>query len=143
LSERSARVLLIALSVVGLLISVYLTWVHFRGVAPLCLTGSGGCERVQTSPYAIIFGLPIATLGLGAYVGLLAAALLRGEIGVFFGLFVTLVGTLFSAYLTWLELFVIHAICQYCVASAILMMASLVLAIVRFRQLRADPKRPG
>jgi uncharacterized membrane protein len=134
LSERSVRTLLIVLSVVGLLISAYLTWVHFRGVAPLCLTGSGGCERVQTNPYAVIFGLPVATLGLGAYTGLLASALLKGEVGVLSGLFVTLVGVLFSAYLTWLELFVIHAICQYCVLSAILMAASLILVVVRTKR---------
>ncbi len=134
MSERSIRVLLAAVSVVGLLISAYLTWVHLLGVSPICLAGSGGCEAVQSSRYAEILGIPVATLGLAGYVGLLSSALLRGEIGVLFGLFVALVGTLFSLYLTWLELFVIYAICQYCVASAILMVASLVLAVARVRQ---------
>jgi uncharacterized membrane protein len=136
LNERSIRVLLAVLSVVGLLVSAYLTWVHLRGVAPVCLAGSGGCETVQASRYAEILGVPVAALGLAAYAGLLFSVLLRGEVGVLLGLFVALVGVLFSAYLTWLELFVIHAICQYCVLSAILMVASLTLALVRARQLK-------
>jgi uncharacterized membrane protein len=132
-SERSARVLLTALSVAGLLMSAYLTWVHFLGVSPVCLAGSGGCEAVQTSRYAEILGVPVAVLGIAGYTGLLFSALLRGESGVLLGLFVALVSVLFSAYLTWLELFVIHAICQWCVASAILMMASFLLTVIRVR----------
>jgi uncharacterized membrane protein len=115
-----------ALAVVGLLISGYLTWVHYAGVAPVCVGGSGGCETVQTSSYAMIFGVPVAALGLVGYTGLFLAALLRGEAGVYLGLLVALVGTLFSAYLTYLELFVIHAICEWCVASAVLMVAALI-----------------
>jgi uncharacterized membrane protein len=130
-SEQSTRILLAALSVAGLLMSAYLTWVHFLGVSPICLTGSGGCEAVQTSRYAEIFGVPVAMLGLAGYAGLLLSALLRGESGALLGLFVALVSVLFSAYLTWLELFVIHAICQWCVTSAILMVASFLLAAVR------------
>ena len=136
MNERSVRVLLVVLSVVGLLLSAYLTWTHFSGVAPVCLVGSGGCETVQTSRYAAILGIPVATLGLVGYAGRLTSALLRDEVGVFLGLFVALVGAIFSAYLTWLELFVIHAICQYCVTSAILMVAALFLTAVRVGQLK-------
>jgi uncharacterized membrane protein len=133
MSERSARVLLAALSVVGFLISVYLTWVHFLGVSPVCLAGSGGCEAVQTSRYAEILGVPVAVLGIASYAGLLFSALLGGERGVLLGLFISLVSVLFSFYLTWLELFVIHAICQWCVVSAVLMTASFLLTVVRVR----------
>jgi uncharacterized membrane protein len=121
------------LAATGLLMSAYLTWVHFRGLTPICFSGSGGCETVQASRYSEILGVPVATLGLAAYAGLLSF-LLRGEVGVLFGLFVALVGALFSAYLTWLELFVIHAICQWCVTSAVLMAASLVLTVIRARR---------
>ena len=134
MSEQSTRILLAALSVAGLLMSAYLTWVHFLGVSPICLTGSGGCEAVQTSRYAEIFGVPVAVLGLAGYAGLLLSALLRGESGALLGLFVALVSVLFSAYLTWLELFVIHAICQWCVTSAILMAASFLLTAARVRR---------
>ena len=133
MSERSPRVLLAVLSILGLLMSAYLTWVHLAGVAPICLAGSGGCEAVQTSRYAEIVGVPVAVLGIAGYAGLLFSAWLKGEVGVLLGLFVALVSVLFSGYLTWLELFVIHAICQWCVASAILMTASFLLAVIRIR----------
>ena len=141
MSERSTRVLLVVLAVAGLFMSAYLTWVHLRGVAPVCLAGSGGCEAVQASRYAEILGVPVATLGMGGYAGMLLSALLRGEGGVLLGLFVSLVSVLFSAYLTWLELFVIYAICQWCVTSAILMTASFVLTLVRVRHLRAKQSK--
>jgi len=115
-----------ALAVVGLLISSYLTWVHYAGVPPVCVEGSGACESVQTSSYATIFGVPVPAIGLVGYSGLLLSAFLRGEAGVYLGLLVALVGTLFSAYLTYLELFVIHAICEWCVASAALMVGALI-----------------
>jgi uncharacterized membrane protein len=122
------RVLLGALAVVGLLISAYLSWVHYMGVVPVCVGGSGGCETVQTSSYATIFGVPVAVLGLVGYAGLLFSALLGGEAGVYLAFLIALVGTLFSAYLTYLEVYVIHAICQWCLASAALMVAAFLCA---------------
>ena len=120
------RVLLRTLAVVGLLISAYLTWVHYAGVAPLCVGGSGGCETVQSSSYATILGVPVAVVGLVGYSGLLLSASLRDEVGIYLGFLVALVGALFSAYLTYLELFVIHAICEWCVASAAVIVAALI-----------------
>ena len=133
--QRGLRFVLGALAVVGFLISAYLTWTHFLGVAPVCISGSGGCETVQSSRYAAIFGVPVAALGIVAYAGLLFSAVLRGEAGVYLGFLVALVGTLFSAYLTYLEVFVIHAICEWCVASAAIMVGALVCAMLRYRQL--------
>ena len=127
---RTPRITLGALAVVGLLISAYLTWVHYAGVAPVCVGGSGGCETVQASSYATLLGVPVAALGLVGYSGLLLSAFLRGGAGAYLGLLVALVGTLFSAYLTYLELFVIHAICEWCVASATIMVAALICAAV-------------
>jgi uncharacterized membrane protein len=123
-----ARRILGTLAVVGLLISAYLTWVHYMGVAPVCVGGGGGCQSVQSSSYATICGIPVAMIGLVGYSGLLFSASLRGEVGVYLGFLVALVGTLFSAYLTYLELFVIHAICEWCVASAVLMVSALICA---------------
>jgi uncharacterized membrane protein len=137
-SERSVRIVLAVLAVAGLCMSAYLTWVHLRGVAPVCLAGGGGCETVQSSRYAEILGVPVAALGLGGYAGLLLAALLRGEAGALLGLFVTLVSVLFSAYLTYLELFVIYAICQWCVSSAALMTAAFVFCVIRIGRLRKN-----
>jgi uncharacterized membrane protein len=122
------RIVLGALAVVGILISAYLTWVHYMGVAPVCVGGSGGCETVQSSSYATILGVPVAVVGLVGYSSLLFSASLRGEIGVYLGFLVSLVGAFFSAYLTYLEIFVIHAICEWCLASAALMGAALLCA---------------
>jgi uncharacterized membrane protein len=122
------------LAVAGVLISAYLTWSHLRGVAPVCVGGSGGCETVQTSRYSEILGVPVALLGVVAYAGLLLSAAIKGEKAVLLGLFVALVGTLFNAYLTYLELFVIQAICQWCVANAAIMLAALPLTALRTRR---------
>ena len=115
MSERSTRVLIIVLVVLGLLMSAYLTWVHLLGLSLVCLAGNGDCETVQSSRYAEILGVPVAALGVGGYAVLLLSAVLRGEGGALLGLFVTLISVIFSAYLTYLELFVIYAICQWCV----------------------------
>src|SRR5215211_1549340 len=132
------RVVLGVLAAAGLLISAYLTRVHFAGVAPVCVGGSGGCETVQSSRYAEILGVPVSVLGLGGYASLLFSAMLRGEVGVYLGFLIALVGTLFSAYLTYLEVFVIHAVCQWCVASATVMVAALICAALeaRFQEAR-------
>jgi uncharacterized membrane protein len=137
--RRGLRFVIGALAVLGLLISGYLSWVHYAGVAPVCIGGSGGCQSVQASSYATIFGVPVAALGLVSYSGLLLAALLRGEAGVYLGLLVALVGTLFSIYLTYLEVFVIHAICEWCVASAALMVGALICSAFEAWRLTKAP----
>jgi len=122
------RVALLALAVLGALISAYLTWTHFAGLTPVC-TGSGeGCETVQSSRYASVLGIPVALLGLIAYGGLIFSTALWRETGIYLGFLISLVGTLFSAYLTYLEIFVIGALCQWCLASAAIMVAALVCA---------------
>src|SRR5215211_822617 len=124
MSDRGLRLLLAALSIAGLMISAYLTWTHVQGVVPACVGDSSGCATVQASRYSAILGVLVAALGLAGYAGLLLSALLKGEIGVFF-----------SAYLTWPELFVIRAICQWCLASAALMAGSLLLVALRGRRI--------
>jgi uncharacterized membrane protein len=128
------RALPTLLAVVGALISAYLTWSYLQGIAPVCVGGSSGCETVQTSRYAEILGVPVASLGFLAYACLLGSALIQDERAALFGLFVALAGTLFSAYLTYVELFVIQAFCQWCVANAALMVASLLLTALRLKR---------
>lgn len=131
------------LSVAGLLISIYLTWAYLIDVSPIC-GPSGGCSLVQHSPYAWIGGIPIPMLGAVAYSGLIALGILalRWEarrdlfLLAFFG--GSLVGLLFSGYLTYLEFFVIHAICKWCVGSAIVMVLVFILALVAYRQAQAE-----
>lgn len=129
--DRTLRAVLGGLATLGLLVSAYLTWVHFAGLEPVCAAGSHGCQTVQASRYATVLSVPVAVLGLAGYFGLLLAAVSRGEAGAYLGLLVALVGTLFSAYLTYLEVFVIGAVCQWCVASAAIMAAALACAALR------------
>ncbi len=135
--ERDGRILravLGGLAGAGMLISAYLTWAHFAGVDPVCVAGSHGCQTVQASRYATVLSVPVSVLGLAAYAGLMLA-LWKGEVGAYLGLLVALIGTLFSAYLTYLEVFVIGAICHWCVASAAIMAAALPCAVLRVAQL--------
>ncbi len=119
------------LGVLGAAIAAYLVWVHYRGLDPVCVGGGGGCERVQSSDYAELGGVPVAVVGLAGYVAIVAAMAVRGEAGRLLGAFLALVGFGFSAYLTYLEIFVIEAICQWCVASAVVMTALLGVALAR------------
>jgi uncharacterized membrane protein len=141
-SERTARLLLAALALAGVAVAGYLTWVHFDGSDPVCLAGGGGCSVVQDSEYAELAGVPVPLIGLFGYLTVLLAAALPGDLGRFGGLFAGIVGFCFSLYLTWLELFEIEAICQWCVVSAVLMTLILLLAAWRAWRFGASPGPP-
>jgi uncharacterized membrane protein len=128
------RLHLAALAVAGLGICVagYLTYVHYAGLEPFCAGGGHGCERVQSSTYAKLGGVPVAVLGLGGYLAIAAALLAPGERARLAAAALAVVGAGFSGYLTYLELFVIDAICQWCVASAVLLTLLAVLTAWRF-----------
>lgn len=128
---RALRATLGVLAIAGFSISLYLTWVHLAGVEPVCVAGGDGCQVVQSSRYAAVLGVPVPMLGLAGYASLLVAAGLRGGAGAYLGLLVALVGTLFSAYLTYLEIFVIGAVCKWCVTSAAIMAVALLCASLR------------
>jgi uncharacterized membrane protein len=131
LSERNLRIAAAILALVGLGVATYIAIAESGGGAPKCLAGGGGCETVANSKYSHLAGINVAVLGIFGYVLLLAAAIVPGDYGRFGGFLTALVGFGFSAYLTYLELFVIDAICQWCVASAILMALSLAVAATR------------
>jgi uncharacterized membrane protein len=114
------------LALLGLAISAYLTWVHYADVEPIC-TGISDCERVQTSDYAELAGIPVAVIGVVGYAAVLVSLRFRVELTAL----LAYVAVGFSAYLTWAELFEIDAICQWCVASAAITVVIAVLATVR------------
>jgi uncharacterized membrane protein len=120
-----------ALSLVGIAVAGYLTWIHYAGLDPVCVGGGGGCERVQTSPWAELAGVPVALLGLLAYATILASLALPEQTGRSLAAFVSLVGFGFSAWLTYVELVEIDAVCQWCVVSAILMTVLAVVSVAR------------
>ena len=130
----------VVIAIAGMLVAIYLTIIDYTGVEPYC-AGYGGCNTVQSSEYAFIGPVPVALLGVLGYLALLALRLARGRVGpeledylpllAFGG---SLIGLLYSAYLTYLEAFVILAWCLWCIASALLMTAYFVLAVLDWRR---------
>ncbi|HEY7031354.1 MAG TPA: vitamin K epoxide reductase family protein [Thermomicrobiales bacterium] len=124
----------LVLAVAGTGVAAYLTSVHYDDALLLC--GVGNCETVQQSKYAEIAGIPVALLGLLMYLALAALGLLRWRrpdvrpAATTLAFAVALAGTIYAAYLTYLEIWVIDAICQWCVTSAILTLGILVVESV-------------
>ncbi|MFL5887158.1 MAG: vitamin K epoxide reductase family protein [Thermoleophilaceae bacterium] len=139
--ERRLLVAIAVLAALGVAIAGYLTYVHYADVKVLCVAGGGGCEKVQASTYAKLAGVPVALLGLIAYLALLGSLLIRSDAGRFAGALIALTGLGFSAYLTYREVFTIKAICQWCVASAVVMTLLAVLTTVRL--MRAEQNAFG
>jgi uncharacterized membrane protein len=130
-SARGLRIATGVLALIGVGIAGYLTWVHYAGLQPFCVGGGGGCERVQTSRWAELGGIPVAVLGLGGYLLLLATLALPDDPGRSAAAFIALVGVGFSAWLTYVELEKIDAVCQWCVASAAVMTLLAVVSVIR------------
>jgi uncharacterized membrane protein len=126
----------LAVTAVGLGIAGYLTVVHYTGAEPVCAL-SHGCETVQKSRYAELAGVPVALLGLLGYLGILAALARDGEQGRTAAAFLSMAGFGFSAWLTYTEVAKLHAICPWCVASAICM--TLLAGLSAARLLAAPP----
>jgi uncharacterized membrane protein len=120
------------LAVAGIAVAGYLSFIEAANATPLC-GPVGDCGSVQNSKYAILFGiLPIGILGLAGYVAIIVtwlaamfgpASLKKMAVLALWGL--SIFGVLFSAYLTFLEPFVIGATCMWCISSAVLMILSL------------------
>jgi uncharacterized membrane protein len=129
-----------ALSLAGILVSAYL-FLYKHGAIGALACGDGGCETVQLSRYASFLGVDVALIGLLGYAVLLGLSLLglqpawqgRGTVGTLLTAF-SGVGVGFAVYLTYLELFVIHAICRWCVASAVIITLIFVLALLDRRR---------
>jgi uncharacterized membrane protein len=116
-------------AVIGGAIAAYLTYVHYSHTAPICV--NGGCETVQKSKYAELDGVPVALLGLIAYVALIATTFVRGILPVFASVLIAFVGVAFSGYLLWAQLGPIGAICQWCIGNDVVIAVVAVLCVVR------------
>jgi len=135
LNDRTLRLAAAAFAVAGIAVAGYLTWAHYAGSAVACIAG-GGCETVQGSQYAVIAGLPVAVLGLVAYSAILALIAWDAPIARLSAATIAFVGLLFSAYLLTLQLFVIDAICIWCLANDMLIAPGLaVLTGLRLRSI--------
>lgn len=134
------------LAAAGIVVAGYLAYVETQAVAPLC-GPVGDCATVQTSAYSKLFGIPVGIIGIAGYVAILGAWF-AGRNGnaaartLLLGM--TVIGVVYSIYLTWLELFVIHAVCMWCISSAVIMTLLLLAAALWLAQLwTAEPDVPG
>ncbi len=141
MSNRALKITLTVLCVVGLGVASYLTYVHYAGIKPACTAGES-CTKVQTSVYSKLAGVPVALIGLLGYIAILGSLLApEGENSRLATMALTLVGFGFSAYLTYRELFSIHAVCEWCASSAVILTVMMCLSVWRF--LRGEPAAAG
>jgi uncharacterized membrane protein len=142
MSARALRITLIVLTLLGLAVASYVTYVHYAGIKPACTAGES-CTKVQTSRYSELAGVPVALIGLIGYVAILATLLApEGENTRFALAALTVGGFAFSAYLTYRELFSIHAICEECASSAVIMTIMMCLSVWRFLRGEVTPGAP-
>ena len=132
----------VVLSFVGLANSFYLVQAHISG-EPLNCSILNGCNVVAASPYSIVLGVPLASWGVLFYFGIfvVAATMLMVRVRVLshFFVFVTGLGFLASLYFTYLQVYVIKAVCMYCVLSAILATVLLLIALLIIRMPKEKP----
>ncbi len=139
---------MLGLAVLGFLDAGYLTVEHFLNRVPPCSI-TNGCEKVTTSSYSLIFGvLPMSLMGALYYLAVIVALILyldlRRQLIVKWTARFTAVGFVFSLYLVYLQLFVIKAICQYCMLSALSSTGLFVVGLLVLRSLRlGEPAKPS
>jgi uncharacterized membrane protein len=141
-SGNFSKITSIVLACLGILDATYLLIYKLTSNNAMCL-GNGGCHDVNFSTYSQIAGIPVSLLGLLAYMVMAILLLMEtrfnftrdnGPLAIF-GM--SLSGTAYSVYLTWIELYVIHRVCPFCVASAIIILLIFILSIVRLVQQNA------
>jgi len=120
-TEATLRRIIAFVATLGVGVAAYITIAEAGGGAPACVTGGGGCAAVADSPYSELLGVNVAIFGIIGYVLLLATAFSASDLARFSGFVFSLGGFGYSIYLTYLEIYEIEAICQWCVASAVLM----------------------
>jgi len=130
-TERRIRIASAVLAVAGAIVAAYLLSVRWTDTTLACATG--GCETVQSSRYAEVFGVPVAALGVGGYLALLAASLGRGEAARVAGATLALGAAAFGGYLLYVQVEVIGAVCDWCLASDGLTTGLAVLALLRLK----------
>ena len=126
----------LALTVIGLAVSIYMTIYKLTDNSSMCL-GSGDCSVVNASKYSEVNNIPVAVIGIVGYAAILAILLLERRPGYFeenaillvFGLALT--GFLFTAYLVYVEIFLLNAFCPFCITSQIAMTLIFILSMIR------------
>ncbi len=134
----------IVITLIGLAVSIYMTVYKLTDNDNMCI-GSGECKTVNSSPYAEVYGIPVAAFGVGGYLAILLVLILEKKGGAFFKQNATminfglgLIGFLFTLYLIYLEIFVIKALCPFCVASQVAMTLLFIILVIRLVQQPLD-----
>lgn len=131
------QIIVLIATLLGLMDAGYLSIVKLMNAAPYCTPGLGDCLTVSLSQWAYLAGIPIAYLGFLTYAAILFLVLFGKKIKFlephlpYLMFFISLIGFLFSIYLTYIEAFVLHAFCQWCVLSAILMTVIFVTSVIK------------
>jgi uncharacterized membrane protein len=134
--EKRLSQIAIALSIIGLLVSIYMTIYKITSNDSMCV-GSGDCKTVNASRYAEVYGIPVAVLGMLGYSAILAVLLLEPRVDflqengtlAFFGL--SLVGFLFTLYLIFVEVSLLRAYCPFCITSQTVMTIIFIISVIR------------
>ena len=135
--EKRLSQVAIMLTIVGLLVSIYMTIYKITSNDSMCI-GSGDCKTVNASRYAEVYGIPVAVLGVVGYLAILAVLLLERRAGsgfvqengtlLFFGL--SLTGFLFTLYLIFVEVALIKAYCPFCITSQTAMTLIFIISVI-------------
>ncbi len=135
-----------ALALAGIFLALYLL-LYKLGMIGALTCSVGSCETVNTSKWATFIGIPVAGWGVAWYLAtfVIAVVSIQGRYADSPSISIVMIlmtasGLIFSAWLTYLELFVIHAICQWCVVSAILVLVMFILSVADYRELMATKK---
>jgi uncharacterized membrane protein len=130
-SESNLRRAIAFVAALGVGVAAYIAIAESGGGSPVCLAGGSGCKTVAESSYSHVAGVNIAVFGVVGYLLLLASAFVAGDAARLGGFVVALGGFGYSVFLTYIEIFKIEAICQWCVASAVLMTIVFLLSATR------------
>jgi uncharacterized membrane protein len=126
----------IALVVIGVIVSIYMTIYKFTNNNGMCL-GSGDCSSVNSSKYSEIRGIPVALVGVGGYLAILAMLLLENRNrhmkmnATLYAFGLTLTGFLFTLYLIYVEIALLKAYCPFCITSQVTMTIIFTLSVIR------------
>lgn len=130
-SEGNLQRAIAFVAALGVGVAAYIAIAESGGGSPVCLAGGSGCKTVAESSYSHVAGVNIAVFGIVGYVLLLASAFFTNDAARFGGFLLALGGFGYSIYLTYIELFKIEAVCQWCVGSALLMTILFLLSATR------------
>ena len=134
--DKRLKQVTIALTVLGLLVSIYMTIYKVTNNESMCI-GSGGCSIVNASGYSSVRGIPVAVFGVIGYLAILALFYLESIPGFFqtngsmLQFAVTLTGFLFTVWLIFVEVALLKAYCPFCITSQVAMTIIFILTVIR------------